>query len=103
MMRTFWFVAGTAAGVYASSRARRAAEALTLDGVHDRLTGWFAGATVLRDEVRAGMDDKESELRERLQLAPSGPRALTPGGRAPGADGTVAAVHRLHPEGPASS
>lgn len=67
-MRTFWFVAGTAAGVYVSGRARRAVEAVTLDGVHDRFTGWFAGAAVLRDEVRQGSHDKESELRERLQL-----------------------------------
>lgn len=65
-MRTIWFVAGTAAGVYATSKARRAAEALTVDGVHDRLTGWFAGARVLRDEVRAGMAEKETELRARL-------------------------------------
>ena len=68
-MRTVWFVAGTAAGVYATSKARRAAEALTVDGVHDRLTGWFAGARVLREEVRAGMAEKETELRARLELA----------------------------------
>lgn len=67
-MRTLWFVAGTAAGVYASTRARRAAEALTVDGIHDRLTGWFAGAAVLRDELRVGMHEKESELRDRLHL-----------------------------------
>jgi hypothetical protein len=69
-MRTLWFVAGTAAGVYASGRARRAAEALTVDGIHDRLTGWFAGAAVLREELLTGMHVKEDELRRRLQLAP---------------------------------
>jgi hypothetical protein len=71
-MRTIWFVAGTAAGVYATSKARRAAEALTVDGVHDRLTGWFAGARVLREEVRAGMAEKETELRARLDRRPDG-------------------------------
>ena len=76
-MRTMWFVAGTAAGVYASTRARRAAEALTLDGIHDRLTGWFAGAAVLREELRAGMHEKESELRDRLHLGSQGHPALT--------------------------
>ena len=71
-MRAFWFAAGTAAGVYASTKARRAAEALTVDGIHDRLTGWFAGARVLRDEVRTGAQDKETELRGRLALVPDG-------------------------------
>ena len=85
-MRTVWFVAGTAAGVYATSKARRAAEALTLDGVHDRLTGWFAGARVLREEVRAGMNEKETELRARLELGPEGTNdtdnvRTLPGGR----------------------
>lgn len=103
MMRAFWFVAGTAAGVYASSRVRRAAEALTVEGVHDRLTGWFAGAAVLGDEVRAGMEEKESELRDRLHLGPTGPRALGQGRHVEEADGAVAPVHRIHPEGPAAS
>ena len=67
-MRTLWFVAGTAAGVYAAGQARRAVEAVTFDGVHDRLTGWFAGAAVLRAELAAGMVEKEAELRKRLQL-----------------------------------
>ncbi len=71
MRRGLWFVAGTAAGVYATSKARRAAEALTLDGVHDRLTGLFAGARVLREEVRVGMAEKETELRARIDARPA--------------------------------
>jgi hypothetical protein len=71
-MRTLWFVAGTAAGVYASSKARRVAEAVTVDGIHDRLTGWFAGARVLGEELRAGTAEKETELRDRLALGPDG-------------------------------
>ncbi len=80
-MRPVWFVAGTAAGVYATTKVRRAAESLTVDGLHDRLTGWFAGARVLRDEVRKGMAEKETELRHRIDLVPDGgaPRQL-PGG-----------------------
>ncbi len=69
-MKALWFVAGTAAGVYASTKARRAAEALTVDGIHDRLTGWFAGARVLGDELRAGAVEKVTELRGRLGLGP---------------------------------
>ena len=71
-MRGLWFAAGTAAGVYATAKARRAAEALTVDGIHDRLTGWFAGARVLREELRAGMAEKETELRARIAVGPDG-------------------------------
>ena len=71
-MRTLWFVVGGAAGVYASTRTRRAAEALTVDGLHDRLTGWFAGARVLHAEFQAGREEKQAELRERLDLGPAG-------------------------------
>ena len=73
-MRGVWFVAGTAAGVYATAKARRAVDALTVEGWHDRLTGWFAGARVLREEVRAGMAEKETELRARLDVGPDGDR-----------------------------
>ena len=69
-MRGFWFVAGTAAGVYVTAKTRRAAEAVTVDGIHDRLTGWFAGARVLGEELRAGAFEKETELRSRLALVP---------------------------------
>lgn len=78
-MRTLWFVAGTAAGVYASTKVRRAAEALTADGIHDRLTGWFAGARVLREELRAGITEKETELQARLTLGPDGEARLPSG------------------------
>ena len=81
MKRGIWFVAGGAAGAYATAKVRRAAEALTVDGIHDRLTGLFAGARVLREELRAGREEKEAELRTRIAALPqgSGARALTVG------------------------
>ena len=82
-MRTMWFVAGTVAGVYAGARVRRVAEAVTVDGIHDRLTGWFAGAAVLQEELRAGMEEKETELRDRLQLDLAGRPALPAGDPGP--------------------
>lgn len=77
-MRTVWFAAGTAVGVYATSKVRRAAEAVTVEGIHDRLTGWFAGARVLREEVRLGALQKETELRARLAEAPDGDGTALP-------------------------
>jgi hypothetical protein len=70
MNRGVWFLAGTAAGAYVVTRARYAAEALTYDGLHDRLSGLFLGARLFASEVKQGAEQKEAELRERLELMP---------------------------------
>lgn len=80
MRRGLWFVAGAGAGIYAMVRGRRAAEALTVDGLKDRLGALEVGARIFRDEVAQGRADKESELRERLGLVPHG-RPELGGGR----------------------
>jgi len=72
MSRALWFVAGAGAGVYGVVKARRAAEAVTPDGLRDRRQAWALGARILRDEVAAGSAEKEIELRARLGLAPTG-------------------------------
>jgi hypothetical protein len=87
MSRTLWFVAGAATSAYAIVRARRAAEAMTPDGMRDRLAGLTLGAQLFGDEVRTEMVVRESELRERLGLgldgtpqihaAPAAPLQLT--------------------------
>jgi hypothetical protein len=69
MSRAVWFVAGAGAGVYAMVKARRTAEALTPEGLADRLAGLAVGARLFGEEVRAGRDEKETELRERMGLA----------------------------------
>jgi hypothetical protein len=79
MSRTLWFVAGAGAGVYAMTRARRVAEALTPEGLADRLAGLSVGARLFGDEVRAGMAEKENDVRRRV--------GLTFHGSAPGLDG----------------
>jgi hypothetical protein len=74
--RGFWFVAGAGAGVYVVVRARRAVEAFSPDGLRDRVAGLGVGAQLFADEVRAGMTERETELRERLGLALHGPPEL---------------------------
>jgi hypothetical protein len=59
-------------------RARRAAEAFTPDGLRDRVAGLGVGAHLFADEVRAGMTERETELRERLGLSVHGPLELGP-------------------------
>ncbi len=73
MMRGFWFVAGAGAGVYVMVKARRAAEAFTPEGLRDRMAGLNLGAHLFAEEVRAGMAEKETELRERLEWTLDGP------------------------------
>ena len=69
MRRGFWFVAGAGAGVYVMVRARRAAETFTPDGLRDRVAGLGVGAHLFAEEVRAGMAERETELRDRFGLA----------------------------------
>ena len=80
MRRGLWFVAGAGTAVYVMVRGRRAAEALTVDGLKDRIGALEVGARMFRDEVAQGRADKESELREKLGLVPHGTPELT-GGR----------------------
>lgn len=80
MRRGFWFVAGAGTAVYAMVKGRRAAEALTADGLKDRIGALSVGARLFRQEVAQGQAEKESELRERLGLVPHGTPELT-GGR----------------------
>ena len=76
MRRGFWFVAGAGAGVYVVVKARRAAETFTPDGLRDRVAGLGVGAHLFAEEVRVGMTERETELRERLGLALDGPFQL---------------------------
>ncbi len=77
MARSLWFVAGAGAGIYTMTRARRAAEAVTVDGLRDRLSGLGVGIKMFRDEVAAGQAEKETQLRERMGLVPHGIPELT--------------------------
>ncbi len=78
MGRPLWFVAGAGVGVYAAARARRAADALTADGLRDRLRGWQAGARLFAEEVQQGRTQRETQLREQLGLRPTEARTGTP-------------------------
>ena len=77
MSRALWFVAGAGAGAYALTKARRAAEAFTPEGLADRLAGLSVGARLFGEEVRAGMAVRDNDLRERVGLTLRG-QATTP-------------------------
>ena len=95
MSRPIWFAAGAGAGVWAMVRARRAAEALTGDGLRDRWSGVALGARMLRDEVARGSAARETELRERYGLVPHGTPELS-GGRHRAVPGTSTPTPTTH-------
>jgi hypothetical protein len=87
MSRALWFVAGAATSAYAITKARRAAEAFTPEGLRDRMAALSLGAQLFGDEVREEMSARETELRDRLgigldgddqiEAAPAAPLQLT--------------------------
>lgn len=78
MRRGVWFGAGMAAGAYGVVRARRFLQTFTPDGIRDRLSGLGAGARVFGEEMRTGMAERETELRDRIGLMRDDhPRELT--------------------------
>ncbi|MCP9959693.1 MULTISPECIES: hypothetical protein [Streptomyces] len=104
--RAFWFTAGAAAGVWATTKVNRKLKRLTPES----LAAQAADKAVetghrLRDfalDVRAGMLQREAELGEVLGLdAPVDPAALPAPRRAPlGPGGTAAAPAHPHPTHP---
>ncbi len=73
--RGLWFAAGAAAGVYGMVRARRIAEAFTVDGMRDRVGAVVLGARMFSEEVAQGAVEAEGDLRERYELAAAAHRA----------------------------
>lgn len=81
MRGTVWFAAGAAAGAYGVVKARRVAEALTVDGMRDRVGALVLGARLFREEVAQGRADAEIELRRRYRdalAAPTTPELESP-------------------------
>ena len=74
--RTLWFVAGTAAGVYATTKARRAAYRLSMPGLIDQAAAAGLGWRAFAGELRDGMTLHEHEVALRLGTAGHGTRAV---------------------------
>ncbi|SDU72636.1 DUF6167 family protein [Jiangella alkaliphila] len=76
MSKLFWIALGATAGVLVVRRLTKAAESLTPEGAADRVAGGLrnVGDAVrgFTDEVRAGMAERDAELRYALGIAPDG-------------------------------
>ena len=81
MSRGLWFLTGAGAGIYAALRGRRLAEALTAEGLGDRLHALALGSRLFAEDVAAGSAEMESQLRGRLDVVPHGsPQIASPDG-----------------------
>ena len=60
--RLVWFVAGSAAGVYATAKARRAADRLAMPGLVDQAAALGLGWRAFSAELRDGMETREREV-----------------------------------------
>lgn len=88
--RLLWFVAGSAAGVYASIKARRAAYRMSMPGLVDQAAALGTGVRAFADEVRDGMSTAERRFAGELAGDDPHPDAL--GSLAPSAAPLDAAV-----------
>jgi hypothetical protein len=79
MRRGFWFLAGATTGVYALTRARRAAEVFTPEGLGDRLAAASVGLRLFQQELKVHTAAREAGLRERLRSGPTAVGAGTAG------------------------
>lgn len=68
MKRIFWLLVGIGLGVYAVTRLKSRAKALSPAGLTNAADKLAGAVRDFGDQVRAGMDQRESELREALGL-----------------------------------
>ena len=68
MRRLFWITLGATAGVLVVRKIQKTAQAYTPAGLAERAGGLGQSLRYFADEVRAGMAERELELRDALGL-----------------------------------
>nr|WP_202893732.1 DUF6167 family protein [Kribbella italica] len=63
-----WFVIGTAVGVYAVTRLKKRAQVLAPESLQASADKMASAIRHFGDEVRAGMAERETELRDALGI-----------------------------------
>ena len=69
--RVVWFVAGSAAGLYASVKARRAAYRLSTPGLVDQAAALGLGWRAFSSELRDGMETRQRDIARELSGDPT--------------------------------
>jgi hypothetical protein len=78
MRRLFWVAVGAAAGIYAVRKVQKTMHAYSPSGLAERAGGLGESITAFAEEVRAGMADREAELREALGMDAAHDAPLSP-------------------------
>ena len=78
MRRLFWVAVGAAAGIYAVRKVQKTMHAYSPSGLAERAGGLGESITAFAEEVRAGMADREAELREALGMDAAHHAPLSP-------------------------
>jgi len=66
--RILWFVIGTVVGVYAVTRLKKRAQVLAPESLQQSAEKVASAIRHFGDEVRAGMAERETELRDALGI-----------------------------------
>jgi len=68
MKRIFWLIVGIAVGVYAVTRLKKRAQVLAPAGMQESAAKLAAAVRHFGDQVREGMAERETELRDALGI-----------------------------------
>ncbi|WP_410791600.1 DUF6167 family protein [Kribbella sp. C-35] len=68
MKRIFWLIIGIAVGVYAVTRLKKRAQILAPESVQESAAKLAAAVRHFGDQVREGMAERETELRDALGI-----------------------------------
>ncbi len=68
MKRIFWLIIGIAVGVYAVTRLKKRAQVLAPESLQASADKMASAIRHFGDEVRAGMAERETELRDALGI-----------------------------------
>ena len=68
MKRILWLIVGIAVGVYAVTRLKKRAQSLAPDSLQQSAEKVASAIRHFGDEVRAGMAERETELRDALGI-----------------------------------
>ncbi|MDX6236038.1 MAG: hypothetical protein QOG10_853 [Kribbellaceae bacterium] len=68
MKRLIWFVIGTAVGIYAVTRLKKKARVLAPESLQASVEKMATAIRHFGDEVREGMAERETELRDALGI-----------------------------------
>jgi F0F1-type ATP synthase membrane subunit a len=66
--RLIWFVIGTVVGIYAVTRLKKKAQVLAPESLQASAEKMASAIRHFGDEVRAGMAERETELRDALGI-----------------------------------